>query len=266
VLVLLLRHFLYRRVVRAMDERETRIDSRLKEAQERKKEAEQEAESYRKKNQELLDRDEELLAKAREEADIWRKKLEENARIEVEENKARWYEAVERQKEAFLIDLRRRAGEQTYIIVRRVLKDLANDDLERQIINTFIKLLANLEDDEKEALGLLSAVPSGNRDPRAPLVRGHCPRAAGWYDSIQPAGRDHPRAQRPAALRAAQRARGRGHRGPYRGAGDTRPHRISSHGQGRSPGVSRVRGFRLGGGVGPGARAHVQRSPQPVAP
>ena len=152
VLVLLLRHFLYRRVVRAMDERETRIDSRLKEAQERKKEAEQEAESYRKKNQELLDRDEELLAKAREEADIWRKKLEENARIEVEENKARWYEAVERQKEAFLIDLRRRAGEQTYIIVRRVLKDLANDDLERQIINTFIKLLANLEDDEKEAI------------------------------------------------------------------------------------------------------------------
>ncbi|HLB71149.1 MAG TPA: hypothetical protein VJJ51_08905 [Candidatus Methanoperedens sp.] len=152
VLVLLLRHFLYRRVVRAMDEREARIDSRLKEAQERKKEAEQEAESYRKKNQELLDRDEELLAKAREEADIWRKKLEENARIEVEENKARWYEAVERQKEAFLIDLRRRAGEQTYIIVRRVLKDLANDDLERQIINTFIKLLANLEDDEKEAI------------------------------------------------------------------------------------------------------------------
>ena len=152
VLVLLLRHFLYRRVVRAMDEREARIDSRLKEAQDRKKEAEQEAESYRKKNQELLDRDEELLAKAREEADIWRKKLEENARIEVEENKARWYEAVERQKEAFLIDLRRRAGEQTYIIVRRVLKDLANDDLERQIINTFIKLLANLEDDEKEAI------------------------------------------------------------------------------------------------------------------
>ena len=152
VLVLLLRHFLYRRVVKAMDEREARIDSRLKEAQERKKEAEQEAESYRKKNQELLDRDEELLAKAREEADIWRKKLEENARIEVEENKARWYEAVERQKEAFLIDLRRRAGEQTYIIVRRVLKDLANDDLERQIINTFIKLLANLEDDEKEAI------------------------------------------------------------------------------------------------------------------
>jgi F-type H+-transporting ATPase subunit b len=48
VLVFLLRHFLYRPVIKAMDEREQKIASRLKEADQKKAEAEQAAESYRK--------------------------------------------------------------------------------------------------------------------------------------------------------------------------------------------------------------------------
>jgi F-type H+-transporting ATPase subunit b len=152
VLVLLLRHFLYKRIINIMDEREKRIASRLKEALQKGKEAEQEAESYRKKKQELFDKHEEMVAGIRDEVEAIRKDLTNKARDKAEESKARWLEAIEHQKDSFLTDLRRLAGEEIYTIARRVLHDLANQELEWHIINTFIKRLQNMEEDEKKAI------------------------------------------------------------------------------------------------------------------
>ncbi len=149
ILVFLLRHFLYKRILKAVDEREKRISSRLEEALQKKKEAQGEAESYHKMKQELLDKREEMLAGIRQEAEELRKDLTKKARDEVGESKARWYEALERQKLSFLADLRRRASEEVYAITRRALHDLANEELEQQIIDAFIKRLQ--KEDEKEA-------------------------------------------------------------------------------------------------------------------
>ena len=49
ILVVLLKYLLYNRIVRAMDERESKIQSRLKEAEEKEEAAEREAESFRQK-------------------------------------------------------------------------------------------------------------------------------------------------------------------------------------------------------------------------
>ncbi len=152
VLVLLLRHFLYKRIINVMNEREAGIASRLKEAEQKRKEAEQEAESYRKQKQELLDKREGMVAEIRKEVEAVRKDLTNKARDEVEESKARWYEAIERQKDSFLTDLRRRAGEEVYTVARRTLHDLANEELEQHIIDTFIKRLQNMGEDEKKAI------------------------------------------------------------------------------------------------------------------
>ncbi len=46
ILVFLLRHFLYGPLLRSMDEREQKISTRLKEAEQQMKEAEQETDSY----------------------------------------------------------------------------------------------------------------------------------------------------------------------------------------------------------------------------
>ncbi len=152
VLVLLLRHFLYRRIIKAMDERESRIASRLKEASQKKEEALNEAESYRKKQQELLDNKERMLAEVREEVEALRKELIQKAREEVEESKAKWYEALLHEKDSVLADLRRHAAEEVYAIARRALRDLADEELEQYIINTFIKRLHNLDENEKKAI------------------------------------------------------------------------------------------------------------------
>lgn len=156
ILVLLLRHFLYKRIVRAMDERERRISLRMEEAENKKKEAEQEAESYQKKKGEIQEKREQFLSEARQEADTRRKEMVAEARQEVDQTRKKWHQSLQRQKQSFLQDLRSRAGEQIYFIARKVLQDLADEELEVHIMETFLRRLQNMEKNEqketKEAL------------------------------------------------------------------------------------------------------------------
>ncbi|MDD1758128.1 MAG: F0F1 ATP synthase subunit delta, partial [Methanotrichaceae archaeon] len=53
---------------------------------------------------------------------------------------------------ALISDLSQQAGKEIYTIVRRAIKDLANDELERQIIVNFIERLKNMKESEKESI------------------------------------------------------------------------------------------------------------------
>jgi F-type H+-transporting ATPase subunit b len=150
ILVYLLRRFLYRPVIKSMEEREQRIIFRLKEAEQKKKDADQEAESYRKMFQELSDKRQDMNSEIAKEAQILQTDLIKKVRDNVEASRVNWYEALQRQKESLLADLSQRAGNGIYAIVRRALQDLANEDLENQIINVFIRRLRNMDALEKE--------------------------------------------------------------------------------------------------------------------
>lgn len=146
VLMLLLKRFLYKPIVRTMDERERRISADLEEAERMVKEATHEATVCHAERQEVEDKRGEMLSTAQEEAAAWRRDLMQEARDEVEERQERWRQSVEREKQSFLGELRRRAGEQVYEISRRALGDLAGVDLERHIIDTFIARLPEVEE------------------------------------------------------------------------------------------------------------------------
>jgi F-type H+-transporting ATPase subunit b len=152
VLILLLRFFLYKRIIKAMDEREKKITMRLQEAKDLKTEAQNEIVEYQKNKQELSQKRESMIIEARKEAQTVSEELIKKARSEVNESKNKWLEEVEHQKKTFLSDLRRRSGEKIYSIASRVLEDLANDKLELHIINTFIKRLYSMGEKEKEAI------------------------------------------------------------------------------------------------------------------
>lgn len=152
VLVFLLRHFLYRPVIKTMDEREQRMVSRLKDAEQKTKEAEQEAENFRRIKQEQEDKRQEMLAKATEDVQALRSDLMKKARGEVEANIADWYQSFERQKESILADLRLRTGDEVYAITRRAIQDLANEKLETQIIDTFILRLREMGETGKDEI------------------------------------------------------------------------------------------------------------------
>jgi F-type H+-transporting ATPase subunit b len=150
ILIYLLRRFMYKPIIKLMDEREQKIISQFKEAEQKKKDAEKEAESHLKLMQELSEKRMVMNAKAAEEAQILQNDLMEKVRNNVETSRINWNKAFLRQKESLLADLSRHAGYEIYAIVRRTLQDLADEDLENQIINTFIKRLRDMDAFEKE--------------------------------------------------------------------------------------------------------------------
>jgi F-type H+-transporting ATPase subunit b len=152
VLVYLLKRFLYKPIIKAMDGRERRIAGRLEEADKREKEARQELEQYEQRNRELDSQREALVSQMKEDVESERKERVSKARHQVDAIRTNWYEAVEREKESFLQDLRERTGKHTYAVARRALKDLANVELEQHIVRVFIERLRNLDEAERRAL------------------------------------------------------------------------------------------------------------------
>jgi len=162
ILLVALKLLLYDRIVRVMDEREERIAARLDQAAQREQQAEGEKASYQEKRRELEQEREAILAGARDEADEKRKALMDQAREETEEAKARWQESIREERKEFLRELRRRAGQRVVGVSRRVLADLADEDLERRVAATFIERLRGLDEDERTAIAE-SARESGGR-------------------------------------------------------------------------------------------------------
>ena len=160
VLVALLKRFLYGRIITAMDQREEKIASQLEEAAKKKKEAEQEVETYRRTNRELDEKKEEMLFQVKEEVELKRKELMKRAHGKVDQIQARWHEAIQREKDAFLQDLRQRTGKQVYTIARRALTDLANAHLEQRMVEAFVERIAKL--DEKKQKAILASTQRGD--------------------------------------------------------------------------------------------------------
>jgi F-type H+-transporting ATPase subunit b len=152
VLVVLLKYFLYDRIIRAMDEREARIAARLREAEAMQVEAEHQAAAYRQQRQEFDERRAELLAQAKAEADARREALVDKARGEVEAMQADWRQALQREQAAFLQELRQRVSQHIYATARRALRDLAGADLEAQLIVGFLEQLQALDAQDWHAI------------------------------------------------------------------------------------------------------------------
>ena len=152
ILVFLLKHFLYDRILQAMDRREERIQNRLDEAQTKKQEAEQEAESHRRERKDLETKRSHVLAEAREAAEEERKRLVREARDQVAAMRREWQKSLEREKDAFTRELRRQASREVYAVCRKALRDLADAEVEEQMVQVLLEHLAGLEDEEKSLL------------------------------------------------------------------------------------------------------------------
>lgn len=162
ILVLLLRKFLYRPILKVMQEREERIRSQLDDADEKKRQAQEQISQYQQKNQGWHEEREELLREARHEVENTRKQLMKKVRQDVEEHQSHWDQAVEREKKEFLDSLRKKISQQTFIAVRRVLNELANVELEAHISKVFIDRLKIM--DEKQVIEYRQAIEKSDAD------------------------------------------------------------------------------------------------------
>jgi len=153
ILVWLLRRFLYRPVLRAMDRREQGIRERLQQASDRERDAEACLQAYREQQADLERRREALLEAAREEAEQARHQLLEEARAEVARCREDWQRQLEAEREDVLRRLGQRSQAAVETLARRAFKDLAGAGLEAQVIETFIDRLGALDGETRQRLG-----------------------------------------------------------------------------------------------------------------
>lgn len=152
ILVWLLKHFLYQPIIRAMERREHHISDRLNEAQERESKADEKAHHYQDKSDELERRRDEILDKARAEAEQQKKQMLDEARTEVAETREHWQHQVQQEKEEFLGNLQRQTVEAVKQIAHKALVELADVELEERIIDTFLNRLKSLDKQDRKAL------------------------------------------------------------------------------------------------------------------
>jgi len=145
VLVGLMKHFLYGRLIHAMDAREQRIAARLAEAQQKNSEAEQRIEKLRLEAGEMERERDQMISQAKQEAERQRKELVEKARASVRALETKWREDVEREKSAFLDEIRSRAANEVLLIARRTLTDLASANLEQCAVERFLEKLPSMD-------------------------------------------------------------------------------------------------------------------------
>ncbi|MGF1509725.1 MAG: hypothetical protein ACFB9M_09535 [Myxococcota bacterium] len=138
ILLLLLRRFLYRPVLDAMAARETEIAEQFQEADARNEASRREAERLASEREDLAENRETLLTEARLEADRAKKEMMASARQEVEILRAGYRAQTEREREAFLDSLKQETASLFVSIIRRILRDLASQDLEHHVVRTFV--------------------------------------------------------------------------------------------------------------------------------
>lgn len=144
ILVLLLRRFLYRPILNMMAERERKIADRLEQAEKQRATAVAEIETYRQKNTDFDQERENMIRQAQADVTDRRQTWLHEAREEVDETRTRWQKALAEERKAFLQNARQQAGLQTYRIIGQALADLADAELEAQIVKVFLARLADL--------------------------------------------------------------------------------------------------------------------------
>ena len=145
VLVALLKHFLFGRLVKAIDQRKKKIETYLADAEAKTKEAQRQVELEHARTLEQERERDALLADAKRQASEKRDEMIQKSREEVRKLENKWREDLDRERTAFLEEIRRRAGKEMLAVVRRALADLASSDVQHSVVEVLLERLRGLD-------------------------------------------------------------------------------------------------------------------------
>jgi F-type H+-transporting ATPase subunit b len=152
VLVWILKRFLYQPVLRAIAERQARVDGVLADAASLKEKAVTELAKLEGERSELEDTRKAAMLQAQTDAEAERQRLIAEARTEFDTARARWRSALQREQDAFHREISEQAQREVMEIADKLLRDLADADLQEKILGKFLGLMANLDETEKATL------------------------------------------------------------------------------------------------------------------
>ena len=150
ILVWLMKRFLYKPILNAIDEREKKIAAQLADAENKKAEAEKEQAGFKQKNEQFDQAKMGLMDKAVADTNEERKKLMGTARNEADALRSKQENSLKDMQESLNREIAQKTQQEVFSISRKALTDLASVSLEEQSANLFIKRLNELKEDDKK--------------------------------------------------------------------------------------------------------------------
>jgi len=150
VLVWLLKRFLYKPILKAIDERENKIAAQIKDAEGKDARAKKEQAEFAKKNETFNQEKKGLMDKAVSETNEEKEKLLEAARNEATVLRSKLENSLKEMQENLNRDIAQKTQQEVFAIARKTLADLASLSLEEQSATIFIRRLQDLKKEEKK--------------------------------------------------------------------------------------------------------------------
>jgi F-type H+-transporting ATPase subunit b len=161
ILVWLLKRFLYKPILDAVDAREKRIAAELGDADAKRAEAQKERDEFQRKNEEFDQQRTALLSKATDEAKAERQRLLDDARKAADALSAKRQEALRSDANTLNQAIRRRTQQEVFAIARKALTDLATASLEERMSEAFTRRLVMIDGKAKEKIAAAVKTASG---------------------------------------------------------------------------------------------------------
>jgi len=149
ILVWLMKRFLYKPILNAIDAREKRIAKELADADATKAEARKERDEFQQKNEEFDQQRAAILTKAADEAKTERVRLLDEARKAADALSAKRQELLANDARNLNQAITRRTQDEVFAIARKALTDLATTSLEERMSEVFTRRLHTMDGQAK---------------------------------------------------------------------------------------------------------------------
>lgn len=150
ILIWLLKRFLYKPILDAIDEREVQIAGKLSTAEKIQLDAENKNMQLEIKLKEINEKRLEVLANATSDAKIERQRLFDKAKNEIEIYRDTKNEKIKHEEKDIHEEIIKHTQLEIFAITRKVLSDLAETTLESHLIDVFIQRLSDLDEEQKK--------------------------------------------------------------------------------------------------------------------
>ncbi len=152
ILVWLLKRFLYKPILKAIDDREKQIAAQIEDAEAKKAAAAKDGDEFQQKNKAFDDERNQHWTKALEEIKTERQRLLDDARKDSVALRSKLEATSQDEQRNMSQMITQKTQQEVFGIARKALKELADNSLEQQMVNVFIKRFKDMSANEKQSL------------------------------------------------------------------------------------------------------------------
>ena len=150
ILMWILNKLLYKPVLKVIQDRQDKINAKVREAQDLKQTALRTRKEYEAKTDAFQKERQLLLNKARDEAEALKNTLTEQAALEVERQRQKWAQQMQNEQRAFSNELKKLFSEGFQKLAKQALSDLSSVSLEKAVFQKIKEKMNALPEKEKE--------------------------------------------------------------------------------------------------------------------